>query len=108
MLKSYASYKDDGLQRGRLSMETVSTTALTNALNLDLLQRGRLSMETVSAPAALSELTNIELQRGRLSMETVSDDDDPRLGEQLEASTRPTLDGDGELACRRDIHPCGT
>ena len=66
-----------------------------------MLQRGRLSMETVSgstrAPASSGPGT--ALQRGRLSMETVSYALNAlRSAGATEASTRPTLDGDGERA----------
>ena len=63
-----------GLQRGRLSMDTVSRPVLAVRVAVVLLQRGRLSMETVSAATQLATdmLARGMLQRGRLSMETVS------------------------------------
>ena len=55
-------------------------------------------METVTAPVALGKADDdVRLQRGRLSIETVSPRCDDDLRYQLvRASTRPSLDGDGE------------
>ena len=59
------------LQRGRLSMETVSQLPPRLPRRLSGLQRGRLSMETVRLIRTKISTAITVLQRGRLSMETV-------------------------------------
>ena len=59
-------------------------------------------METVRTPPSRATARGrSRLQRGRLSMETVRCAVLRRVGSRGSASTRPTLDGDGEVPVRR-------
>ena len=86
------------LQRGRCSMAAERRAYCTRCGWELTLQRGRCSMAAESGPAPRRWASNTRLQRGRCSMAAERLAGRRRRRRRRDASTRPLLDGSGEMS----------